>query len=130
MRSDKYIETLVRTEVEGLTFVDVIKKDTGELIASITLDSDDELIAHNDYTVIGSQGDLDYNDESHKGQPKPIRRALKRIKELKYITNIEIDEEFEPAGFEMSENRLTITIEYLDVDIVKEMKKADKHKLD
>lgn len=130
MHSNKYIETLVRTEVEGLTFVDVIKKDTGELIASITLDSNDELIAHKDYTVVGPQGDLNYNAESHEGQPKPIQQALNRIEELNRVTDVRIDEEFKPVGFNMTENRLTITIDYLDVDIVKEMKKADKYKLD
>lgn len=65
-----------------------------------------------------------------------MQRALKRIKELKYITDVRIDEKFETSvdgspeidGF--PENRLTITIDYLDVDIVKKMKKADKYKLD
>ncbi|MFE2840198.1 hypothetical protein [Aerococcus urinaeequi] len=124
MRSDKYIKTSVRTDIKGLTFVDVIKKDTYELIASIPLNSDDELIVHNDYTVIGSQGDLNYNTESHKEQPYPVQRALKRIKEIDYITDVRIDEEFETTVDGFPENRLTITIDYLDVDFVAEMKKS------
>lgn len=59
-------------------------------------------------------------------QPEPIQRALKRIEELKYITDVRIDEEFETTVVDdFPKNRLTITIDYLDVDFVKEMKKGD-----
>lgn len=65
-----------------------------------------------------------------ESQPYPVQRALKRIKEIDYITDVRIDEEFETTVDDFPENRLTITIDYLDVDIVKKMKKADKYKLD
>ena len=61
-------------------------------------------------------------------QPEPVQRALKRIKELEYITDVRIDEEFETTVDGFPENRLTITIDYLDVDFVKEARKADKYK--
>ena len=65
-----------------------------------------------------------------ESQPYPVQRALKRIKELDYITDVRIDEEFETTVDDFPENRLTITIDYLDVDFVKEARKADKYKLD
>ncbi|MGH2016736.1 hypothetical protein [Aerococcus urinaeequi] len=64
-----------------------------------------------------------------ENQPEPLQKALKRIKELERVTDVRIDEEFKATDFNASENRLTITIDYLDVDIVKEMEKADKYKL-
>lgn len=61
-------------------------------------------------------------------QPEPVQRALNRVKELKYITDVRIDEEFETTVDGFPENRLTITIDYLDVDLVEEARKADKYK--
>lgn len=65
-----------------------------------------------------------------ESQPYPVQRALKRIQELKYITDVGIDEEFETAVDHFPENRLIITIDYLDVDFVKEARKANKYKLE
>ncbi|MFW3361505.1 hypothetical protein ACN2A0_02400 [Aerococcus viridans] len=72
-----------------------------------------------------------YKDETQqKEQPEPVQRALKRIKELNRVTDVRIDEEFKPTDFDMTENKLTITIDYLDADTAKKMKKAGKCKLD
>ena len=73
----------------------------------------------------------DKGEAQQKEQPKAVQRALNRIKEIKYITDVRIDEEFETTVTvdDFPENRLTITIDYLDVDIVKEMKKADEYEL-
>lgn len=72
-----------------------------------------------------------YKDETQqKEQPKPIQRALNRIEGLDRVTDVRIDEEFKATDFNISENRLTITIDYLDVGIAKKMKKAGKCKLD
>lgn len=49
-----------------------------------------------------------------ESQPKPVQRVLKQIKELKYITDVRIDEEFKATDLNMTENRLTITIDYLE----------------
>ena len=66
----------------------------------------------------------------NKKQPKPVQRALKLIQELEYITGVRIDEGLETTADNLPESRLTITIDYLDADIVKEMEKADEYKLD
>ena len=66
---------------------------------------------------------------NNENQPEPVQRALNRVKELKYITDVRIDEEFETTIDGFPENRLTITIDYLDVDFVKEARKADGYKL-
>lgn len=130
MSSDKYIKTSMRTDKQGITFIDVIKKDTFELIASIPFNFDDELIVHSDYTVLGSYGDLAYKSENNKEYPEPVQRALKRIRELEYITDVRIDEEFEVCDkhFDYPNNRLTITIDYLDVELFKKLKEEAKLK--
>lgn len=65
-----------------------------------------------------------HKDETQqKEQPEPLQKALKRIKELNRVTDVRIDEEFKPTDFDMTENRLTITLDYLDADIAKKMKK-------
>lgn len=70
-----------------------------------------------------------YKDETQqKDKPEPVQRALKRIKEIDYITDVRIDEKFKTTVDGFPENRLTITIDYLDLDFVEEMKKADKYK--
>lgn len=75
------------------------------------------------YKIIKHKGET-----QQKEQPYPAQRALKRIKELEYITDVRIDEEFETTIDDFPKNRLTITIDYLDVDFVKEARKADKYK--
>lgn len=55
-------------------------------------------------------------------KPEPVQRALKRIRELKYITAVRIDEEFETTIDDIPENRLTVTIDYFDVDLLKKVK--------
>ena len=64
-----------------------------------------------------------------ESQPYPVKQALKRIEEIKYITDVRIDEEFGTTVDDFPENRLTITIDYWDVDFVKEARKSDKYKL-
>lgn len=132
MISDKYIKTTVGADKKGITFIDVVKKDTYELIASIPFNFDDELIVHNDYTVLGSYGDLAYKNENKEDQPEPVQRALKRIRELKYITDVRIDEEFEACDkrLDYPNNRLTITIDYLDVELFKAIKEKSNYEYD
>ena len=73
-----------------------------------------------------TEGGVETSSANKEKQPEPIQRALKRIEELKYITDVRIDEEFETTVVDdFPKNRLTITIDYLDVDFVKEMKKGD-----
>lgn len=65
-------------------------------------------------------------------KPKPVQRALKRIRELEYITDVRIDEEFEACSkrFDYPNNRLTITIDYLDVELFKKLKEEAKLKFE
>lgn len=109
------LKDLVNTKVSSEEFWDFVKYYTEESDALAEV----EPIDITEY----------YKDETQqKEQPEPVQRALKRIKELDYITDVRIDEEFETTVDGFPENRLTITIDYLDVDFVKEARKADKYK--
>lgn len=59
----------------------------------------------------------------------PVQRALDRIEELNYITDVRIDEDFETTVDDFPKNRLTITIDYLDVNFVKEARESEKYEL-
>lgn len=87
-----------------------------------------DLQSDNEDTEIAKDGAKN-SSANKENQPEPLQKALKRIKELERVTDVRIDEEFKATDFNAAENRLTITIDYLDVDIVKEMEKADKYKL-
>lgn len=109
------LKDLINTKVSSEEFWDFVKYYTEESDALAEV----EPIDITEY----------YKDETQqKEQPEPVQRALKRIKEIDYITDVRIDEEFETTVDGFPENRLTITIDYLDVDFVKEARKADKYK--
>ena len=117
---------------EPLSFgkVEFVNIDTSKITAGGTKLEVKDKWANVDSEVEITEDGIETSSVNKESQPYPVQRALKRIQELKYIADVRIDEEFKTASDDWSENRLTITIDYLDVGIAKEMKKTDKYKLD
>ena len=82
-----------------------------------------DLQSDNEDAEIANDG-AKISSANKENQPKPIQRALDRIEELDRITCVRIDEEIKQANDDWSENRLTITIDYLDTGFVKGTKES------
>ena len=104
--------------------VELVNIDANKITAGGTKLEIKDKWANIDSKVEITEDGIKASSANKESQPYPVQRALKRIQELKYITDVRIDEEFETTVDDFPENRLTITIDYLDVDFVKEMKKS------
>ena len=116
---------------EQLSFgrVGLVSIDANKITAGGTKMEIKDKWANIDSKVKITEDGIEISSANKENQPEPLQKALKRIKELERVTDVRIDEEFKATDFNATENRLTITIDYLDVDIVKEIEKADKYKL-
>ena len=103
--------------------VELVNIDANKITAGGTELEIKDKWANIDSKVEITEDGIETSSVNKESQPYPVQRALKRIQELKYIADVRIDEEFKTASDDWSENRLTITIDYLDVGIAKEMKK-------
>ena len=117
---------------EPLSFekVELVNIDANKITAGGTELEIKDKWANIDSKVEITEDGIKTSSANKESQPYPVQRALKRIQELKYITDVGKDEEFETAVDHFPENRLIITIDYLDVDFVKEARKANKYKLE
>ena len=107
--------------------VELVNIDANKITAGGTKLEVKDKWANIDSKVKITEDGIKISSENKESQPYPVQRALNRIQELKYITDVRIDEEFETTVDDLPENRLTITIDYLDVDFVKEARNANKY---
>ena len=99
--------------------VELVNIDANKITAGGTELEIKDKWANIDSKVKITEDGIKTSSANKESQPYPVKRALNRIEELKYITDVRIDEDFETTIDDFPENRLTITIDYLDVDLVK-----------